>query len=113
LSSVAAIAATAAKVLLFFALLLSFRVLSDYINCDIHVFVSFASRTIFTIHSVASEKKKRGKTSHPIEIIPETAGEIKVNCYCYTPPALLEGKIRVSRHFTTTLFFIILNVLYK
>ena len=58
-------------------------------------------------------KKKGGKTSHPIEIIPETAGEIKVNCYCYTPPALLEGKIRVSRHFTTTLFFIILNVLYK
>lgn len=79
--------------LLFFALLLSFRFYIPHTGC---VFVSFTLffPSFFTIHS-----GRRRKPSHPIEIIPETAGEIKKNkskfcCYC----APWE---RVSRHFTT------------
>ena len=56
-------------------------------------------------------EKKRGKTSHPIEIIPETAGEIKVSCYCYTP-ALLEGNNSFTAFYDDPLFFLLFSTSY-
>ncbi len=65
------------------------------------------SLCFFTIHS-----GRRRKPSHPIEIIPETAGQIKNKSISWAAAAALLEEKEFHGHFTTGSFFYS-QVLYK